>query len=1507
MKTLYQLALLAAVMLPATAQAQLTVDRTKYPDYSDKINVDTELLRSIGTRSKGMRRAPAAPRPDHVNNALTKHFPPVFNQAGGSCGSASRIGYMFTHEINAYRNLDASLPINQYPTHFVWLLTSGNSGKDQFVTSIGVPSAQTYGGITYSSLFGYQEERYSDFGWMTGYDKWFEAMHNRMLRPTHLPLSVETEAGRELLKNWLWNHNGDTDFAAGGIVGIGVASGGTWKDIPKTPANDAAGVSGKGYVQDWGRSVDHALTIVGYDDRIEFDLDKNGKIGETDKDEVGAWIVVNSWGDGWENGGFIYCPYARATPVITTNGKVTGGWWQPELYRVRKNYRPLRTIKLQMDYSRRSEILLKVGISSNLNATKPDFEIDLEHFKFAGDGRNGDSIPAPAVPMLGRWADGQLHQEAMEFGYDLTDLSAGYDRSKPLKYFFTVNARTKSGNGNRAQGSGHIYHAGIIDYEFDRGGIETAFDLGATKVQDVPGGKITTISTIVYGEQYGEVRNLSIDNGRLVWNAPQAGGHNVSAYRIYRNGEQIAETTDTHYTISQNGAYGVAAVYETGVVSKILSLPTPVQRQAPNVAINLKHNGFKIPEIFTRKYDNATIEFWIKPNSLENWNQTIGPGWGEFMAHSDKSGTYTVGWDTSSRTTSLAGSLKTDKWTHIAMVIAKSNLRLHINGGAATSASGNNRHSGIGGFGDLVFSASDEQNSYNDATYDEIRIWDNARAVALLKNSKDVEFSGNILPTGLIAYYKGDIIQIDGRPYLRDCVGGFHAPLINTDAASFEQVNSDKEFATTPNGTLNNINCKINGEAETIVGQATEYTALYPDLAASLVWSAPEAGINNFRGKSVSLVYPAAGNYNLTLTATNATGDKTITITKTISVKAAEVPNAAFTSSLAEVPAGQRVSFTPTQPKPGYTYDWQMPSGVIASSKAITAATAYENKGEYTVTLTVTAPDGQRAVSSQKIKVVEVAPLADFSVSKDILQKNEAFSLLDASKYNPKQWNWLIKGGAKTYTVTGKSCNISIETPGAYDVTLTVRNDKGTDAKTISRAFSVVNADSKNGLSFGTAASVKMQQSPIATNTRELTIEWWMNPGKLADYCCGMGDSDASFHFKVNAKGGINVARKNAQINIARDVVKAGEWHHYALVFKNNLLYIYRDGVQLHRSTFSNNLFPEVSQFMLGTPAAGMTAQLDEFRIWGKALTEEKLHLYANEPIADVAAAEQGDDKLLLYYDFNQNGGAVQDRTSTANHGNRIGFGPDGDAWPLSKGVFNLSFTKEEDVTRTYLSNYKKPFAYNSSRQVNNQQSGRWYQLKDWVLENTVASADGKIISGAHFDRQKNSCFTFTSGYDGFSPLTDHKSFQIVTLPAGVYTLTTTFDEGFADSNASNCYLAVARGTTLPATDDLPAEAIAYARMTQVSRNAINTLTFVLTEPTEVALGLVINMNGQNIASIKEFKLTRAEVSVLNAIEHIDAAPTVGSDQLYDLSGRRVVAPQNGELYIRNGKRIFAK
>ena len=129
----------------------------------------------------------ATRRPDHVNNALTPFFPPVFNQDGGSCGSASRISYMFAYELNAFRGDDASRPEHIYPSHFTWLLTNSHSGKEGMARANGVPNSVVYGGSTYSKLFGNQDCSAPDFGWMQGYDKWYAAMFNRISHNSFSP------------------------------------------------------------------------------------------------------------------------------------------------------------------------------------------------------------------------------------------------------------------------------------------------------------------------------------------------------------------------------------------------------------------------------------------------------------------------------------------------------------------------------------------------------------------------------------------------------------------------------------------------------------------------------------------------------------------------------------------------------------------------------------------------------------------------------------------------------------------------------------------------------------------------------------------------------------------------------------------------------------------------------------------------------------------------------------------------------------------------------------------------------------------------------------------------------------------------------------------------------------------------------------------------------------------------------------------------------------------------
>ena len=97
MRKFVRFALLSmSLMLSGNVVAQ-DVDLTKYPDYSPKTYPNALLM----VRKSVMKASgEVSQRPSHVNNADYKFMSPVFNQDGGSCGSASRIRYMFTHELN---------------------------------------------------------------------------------------------------------------------------------------------------------------------------------------------------------------------------------------------------------------------------------------------------------------------------------------------------------------------------------------------------------------------------------------------------------------------------------------------------------------------------------------------------------------------------------------------------------------------------------------------------------------------------------------------------------------------------------------------------------------------------------------------------------------------------------------------------------------------------------------------------------------------------------------------------------------------------------------------------------------------------------------------------------------------------------------------------------------------------------------------------------------------------------------------------------------------------------------------------------------------------------------------------------------------------------------------------------------------------------------------------------------------------------------------------------------
>ena len=89
------------------------------------------------------------------------------------------------------------------------------------------------------------------------------------------------------------------------------------------------------------------------------------------------------------------------------------------------------------------------------------------------------------------------------------------------------------------------------------------------------------------------------------------------------------------------------------------------------------------------------------------------------------------------------------------------------------------------------------------------------------------------------------------------------------------------------------------------------------------------------------------------------------------------------------------------------------------------------------------------------------------------------------------------------------------------------------------------------------------------------------------------------------------------------------------------------------------------------------------------------------------------------------------------------------------------------------------------------------------------------------------------------------------------------------------------------------------------------TVSFVLSEETEVSVGVIVNLTGQASFGIHAFKLEGVTVEPLEPTDNPDGISTPKSlvaetefKGIYDLSGRKVQTPKRG-IYIQDGRKVL--
>lgn len=362
--------------------------------------------------------------PSSVDNSQLSYFRPLFNQSGLECGQAASIGLNFTYEVNLLRNVPGNISQNQYATHFTYNFINGGSDAGvsyfetwEIVKRLGTPTVFDYGGLATGGASR----------WMTGYDKYYNAMHNRILDV--YTIKAANEEGLATLKGWLYNHNGASTI--GGLANIYIQY-----KVPDAQLAAGTPEAGKWAITTWGGSPNHAITLVGYNDSVRYDynndgqytnsIDINGDGMVNMKDwEIGAFKIANTYGgiNNWGNQGFCYVMYKTFADNLGS-----GGIWNhaAHIIKVKQDVVPKLTFKVKIKHTSRNKIKIMAGVAQSTTATEPDMLLPLPVFDYQG----GDKY------MTGGTNEAD---KTIELGIDATPLLSSVTSGLPAKYFLIVD------------------------------------------------------------------------------------------------------------------------------------------------------------------------------------------------------------------------------------------------------------------------------------------------------------------------------------------------------------------------------------------------------------------------------------------------------------------------------------------------------------------------------------------------------------------------------------------------------------------------------------------------------------------------------------------------------------------------------------------------------------------------------------------------------------------------------------------------------------------------------------------------------------------------------------------------------------------------------------------------------------------------------------------------------------------------------------------------------------
>lgn len=270
------------------------------------VDTGTDLVTDAPGAKTAVKIGAAATLPRSVDNSALPAFPEIRDQGGiGSCVGFAVGYYLYTHELGLIGGWNNKTTSNTNKVSPKWAYNLSGHGENNGTSASTVHGVLAESGALMWSDFPYSGDVSNPINfreWPRTSALWKKALGYKSLGYTNLNLPTDAD-GLAQIKSVLLN---------GHVVNFATHIYSWQFDVtdndPSTSADDA--LVGQ-HIATWQNGSDgaHEATIVGYNDDIWVDLNANNQV---DSGEKGAFKIANSWGNGWQNNGYVWVAYDAA-------------------------------------------------------------------------------------------------------------------------------------------------------------------------------------------------------------------------------------------------------------------------------------------------------------------------------------------------------------------------------------------------------------------------------------------------------------------------------------------------------------------------------------------------------------------------------------------------------------------------------------------------------------------------------------------------------------------------------------------------------------------------------------------------------------------------------------------------------------------------------------------------------------------------------------------------------------------------------------------------------------------------------------------------------------------------------------------------------------------------------------------------------------------------------------------------------------------------------------------